>query len=192
MIPKEIGFVIKLLEKSAAEGLLPIKVSNTSIVEVDDLILTSITPLKNKADKLADLLKKSHGLSLPNKGRSTGREGGRALWFGQHTLLVGPKPDGKLSKFGILTDQSDAWVTLRMNGDLIEDALMGLCPVDLRMKEFKRGNVVRTSLQHVNVTLHRIGPNTIDLYGFRSMAQTICHELKSSLTTSNAQINHNN
>ena len=80
---------------------------------------------------------------------------------------------------------------LRMSGDLIEDALMGLCPVDLRMKEFKRGNVVRTSLQHVNVTLHRIGPNTIDLYGFRSMAQTICHELKSSLTTLNARINHN-
>ena len=63
--------MIKLLEKSAAEGLLPIKVSNTSIVEVDGLILTSISPLKNKAEKLADYLKKSHGLSLPNKGRST-------------------------------------------------------------------------------------------------------------------------
>jgi len=46
--------VIKLLEKSAAEGLLPVKVSNTSIVEVDGLILTSISPLKNKAEKLAD------------------------------------------------------------------------------------------------------------------------------------------
>jgi len=183
--------VIKLLEKSAADGLLPIKVSNNSIVEVDDLILTSISPLKNKADKLADLLKKSHGLSLPNKGRSTGREGVRALWFGQHTLLVGPRPDGKLSKFGVVTDQSDAWVALRMNGDLIDNALMGLCPIDLRMKAFKRGYVVRTSLQHVNVTLHRIGPTTIDLYGFRSMAQTICHELKSSLTTINARINNN-
>ena len=65
--------MIKLLEKSATEGLLPIKVSNTSIVEVDGLILTSISPLKNKAEKLADHLKKSHGLSLPNKGRSTGK-----------------------------------------------------------------------------------------------------------------------
>ncbi len=54
LTPKEIGFVIKLLEKSAAEGLLPVKVSNTSIVEVDGLILTSISPLKNKAEKLAD------------------------------------------------------------------------------------------------------------------------------------------
>ena len=50
--------MIKLLEKSAAEGLLPIKVSNTSIVEVDGLILTSISPLKNKAEKLANYLKK--------------------------------------------------------------------------------------------------------------------------------------
>ena len=49
--------MIKLLEKSAAEGLLPIKVSNTSIVEVDGLILTSISPLKNKTEKLADHLK---------------------------------------------------------------------------------------------------------------------------------------
>ena len=179
--------MIKLLEKSAAEGLLPIKVLNTSIVEVDGLILTSISPLKNKAEKLADHLKKSHGLSLPNKGRSTGKEGMRALWFGQHTLLVGPKPDGKLSKFGVLTDQSDAWVVLRMTGDLVEDVLMRLSPVDVRFKTFKTGVVVRTGLQHVNVTLHRIGANTIDVYGFRSMAKTLCHELTQSLTAVTAR-----
>ena len=175
--------MIKLLEKSAAEGLLPIKVSNTSIVEVDGLILTSISPLKNKTEKLADHLKKSHGLSLPNKGRSTGKEGMRALWFGQHTLLVGPKPDGKLSKFGVLTDQSDAWVILRMSGDLIEDVLMRLSPVDVRLRTFKVGSVVRTGLLHVNVTMHRVGANTIDVYGFRSMAKTLCHELTQALSS---------
>ena len=79
------------------------------------------------------------------------------MWFGRQTLLVGPKCDEKLTKFAILTDQSDAWVVLRMSGDLVEDVLMRLSPVDVRFKTFKTGVVVRTDLQHVNVTLHRIG-----------------------------------
>ena len=161
MIQKEIGFVIKLLPKSAAYGLTPIKVSNTEIIENDMLTLTSISANIGKSNKLSEQLKKSHGMALPNKGRATGRDGARALWFGQHALLVGPKPDKKLTEFGILTDQSDAWVVLRMSGDLVED----------------------TRLLHINVTLHRIGPNTIDVYGFRSMAKTLCHELTQAIST---------
>ena len=87
-------------------------------------------------------------MALPNKGRATGRDGARALWFGQHALLVGPKPDKKLTEFGILTDQSDAWVILRMSGGSIEDVLMRLSPIDVRLKAFKSGDVVRTSLMH--------------------------------------------
>ena len=118
MIQKETGFVIKLLPKTAAAGLTPIKISNTTIIEIDTLTLTSISANKGKSEKLSEQLKKSHGMSLPHSGRASGREGARALWFGQHTLLVGPKCDEKLTKFAMLTDQSDAWVVLRMSGDL--------------------------------------------------------------------------
>ena len=183
MIQKEIGFVIKLLTKSAADGLTPIKLSNTTIVEMLSLNLTSISEYKGNSKKLSEQLKKSHGLAIPRVGRATGREGARALWFGQHTLLVGAKPDEKLTNFGILTDQSDAWVILRMSGGSIEDVLMRLSPVDVRLKVFKSGDVVRTSLMHVNVTLHRVGTDTIDVYGFRSMAKTLCHELTQALST---------
>ena len=175
--------MIKLLPKSAAYGLTPIKVSNTEIIENDMVTLTSISANIGKSNKLSEQLKKSHGMSLPHSGRASGREGARALWFGQHTLLVGPKCDEKLNKFAILTDQSDAWVVLRMSGDLIEDVLMRLSPVDVRLKTFKVGSVVRTGLLHVNVTLHRIGTNTIDVYGFRSMAKTLCHELTQALSS---------
>lgn len=175
--------MIKLLAKSAADGLTPIELSNTNIVEIRSLNLTSISAYKGNSKKLSEQLKKSHGLAIPRKGRATGREGARALWFGQHTLLVGAKPDEKLTKFGILTDQSDAWVILRMSGGSIEDILMRLTPIDVRLKAFKSGDVVRTSLMHVNVTLHRIGTDTIDVYGFRSMAKTLCHELSQALST---------
>jgi len=175
--------VIKLLPKSAAAGLTPIKISNTKIIELDNLTLTSISSYKGKSKKLSEHLKKFHGMALPDNGRATGREGARALWFGRQTLLVGPKCDEKLTKFAMLTDQSDAWVVLRISGDLVEDVLMRLSPVDVRFKRFKTGVVVRTGLQHVNVTLHRIGANTIDVYGFRSMAKTLCHDLTQALTT---------
>ena len=175
--------MIKLLPKTAAAGLTPIKISNTTIIEIDTLTLTSISANKGKSEKLSEQLKKSHGMALPQNGRASGREGARALWFGQHTLLVGPKCDEKLNKLAILTDQSDAWVVLRMSGDLIEDMLMRLCPIDVRSSTFKNGDVVRTGLLHINVTMHRIGTNTIDVYGFRSMAKTLCHELSQALAS---------
>ena len=179
--------MIKLLPKSAAAGLTPIKISNTKIIELDKLTLTSISAYKGKSEKLSEQLKKSYGMALPHYGRATGREGTRALWFGRHTLLVGPNCDEKLTKFAMLTDQSDAWVVLRMSGDLIEAVLMRLSPVDVRLKTFKTGSVVRTSLIHVNVTMHRIGANTIDVYGFRSMAKTLCHELTQALSAAAAR-----
>ena len=73
--------------------------------------------------------------------------------LGAKPFLVGTKCDEKLTKFAILTDQSDAWVVLRMSGDLMEAVLMRLSPVDVRLKTFKTGSVVRTGLIHVNVTL---------------------------------------
>ena len=57
----------------------------------------------------------------------------------------------------------------------------------VRLKTFKTGSVVRTSLIHVNVTMHRIGANTIDVYGFRSMAKTLCHELTQALSAAAAR-----
>ena len=179
--------MIKLLPKSAAAGLTPIKISNTKIIELEKLTLTSISAYKGKSKNLSEQLKKSHGMLLPHYGRATGREGSRALWFGRQTFLVGPKCDEKLTKFAMLTDQSDAWVVLRMSGDLIEAVLMRLSPVDVRLKTFKTGSVVRTSLIHVNVTMHRIGANTIDVYGFRSMAKTLCHELTQALSAAAAR-----
>ena len=80
--------MIKLLTKTAAAGLTPIKISNTTIIEIDALTLTSISANKGESEKLSEQLKKSHGMSLPHSGRASGREGARALWFGQHTLLV--------------------------------------------------------------------------------------------------------
>ena len=97
--------MIKLLPKSAAAGLTPIKISNTKIMELDDLALTSISAYKGNSKNLSEQLKNSHGMALPHYGRATGREGMRALWFGRHTLLVGPNCDEKLAKFAIIQSE---------------------------------------------------------------------------------------
>ena len=57
----------------------------------------------------------------------------------------------------------------------------------LDLKHLKLALLFVLSLQHVNVTLHRIGANTIDVYGFRSMAKTLCHELTQALTAVTAR-----
>ena len=46
--------MIKLLPKSAAAGLTPIKISDTEIIEIDTLTLTSISAKKDKLDQLSE------------------------------------------------------------------------------------------------------------------------------------------
>ena len=46
--------MIKLLPKTAAAGLTPIKISNTTIIEIDTLTLTSISANKGKSEKLSE------------------------------------------------------------------------------------------------------------------------------------------
>ncbi|WP_127114156.1 sarcosine oxidase subunit gamma [Shimia sediminis] len=171
-----------LIAKSPCAGLLPVTHGTTSLSEVEMTTLTSVAPYKGQETGLSDALKAAHGMALPDINRATGKEGARAVWFGQgQVMLIGPSPASSLADHAAVTDQSDAWALVRLEGEAAEDVLARLVPVDLRRAQFKRGHTVRSQLQHMMVSITRTGDNAFLIMAFRSMAKTLVHDLETAM-----------
>jgi sarcosine oxidase subunit gamma len=171
-----------LIAKTPCAGLLPLTVGEMTLSEVDPGILTSMAPHRGQEKALSDALKAAHGMAFPAPNRATGKAGARAIWFGRgQAVLAGPAPDASLAGFAALTDQSDAWAVVLLEGPGAEDALARLVPVDLRPQVFKRGHTARTQLFHMMCSITRVGERSLQIMVFRSMARTLVHDLKSAM-----------
>ena len=172
-------FVAELLAKSPCDGLLPIEIGGLSLSEATWVKMTSLAPNHGQEAALADVLQTAHGMTLPRPNRSTGKEGARAVWFGhEQVILIGPDPAASLADYAALTDQSDAWAVVLLEGEGAEDVLARLVPLDLRRAHFKRGHTARSQLQHMMVSITRVGDARFQIMAFRSMAKTLVHELE--------------
>lgn len=172
----------ELIAKSPCDGLLPVEIGGVTLTEEDLGHLTALAPYRGQAKDAAAALKSAHGMVWPGPNRVTGKQGARAIWFGRaHVLLAGPAPDAALAAHAALTDQSDAWACVRLEGAGAEDVLARLVPLDLRAGRFKRGHSAKTQLMHMNVSISRIGEHAFLILAFRSMAKTLVHDLKTAM-----------
>ena len=172
----------KLVAKSPCEGLLPLAVGAATLSEEEPGSIHSVSPFKGKRKIVSDALKAAHGMVYPSANRATGKGGARAVWFGPaHAMLMGPTPDAALSQNAAIVDQSDAWAVVRLQGDGVEDVLARLVPVDLSGAQFKRGHTARTLLFHMSASITRVGENVFQIMVFRSMAETLVHDLKRAM-----------
>lgn len=171
-----------LTAKTPCAGLLPVQVAALSLTEVDPGRITSLMPYDGSEKALSTALKAAHGMAFPAAGRATGKEGARAIWTGQgQAMLLGPQPHESLGTHAALSDQSDAWAVVRLEGAGVEDVLSRLVPLDLRAGQFKRGHSARSQLQHMNVSITRLGDAAFQIMAFRSMAGTLVHDLKGAM-----------
>ena len=172
----------KLIAKSPCDGLLPLTVGSVTLSEEDAGALYSISPFKGQQKAVSDALKTAHGMAYPSANRATGKAGSRAVWFGPaHAMLVGPVPDAAVSKQAAVVDQSDAWTMVRLEGVGVAEVLARVVPVDLRSAHFKRGHTARTLLFHMTASITRFGENAFQIMVFRSMAETLVHDLKRAM-----------
>ncbi|WP_457647462.1 sarcosine oxidase subunit gamma [Profundibacter sp.] len=174
--------MVELVEKSAFEGLLPVTVGTCRIFAVPSDVMHLISPYKGQQKALSEAMKSAHGMAFPAAGRATGKEGARLVWFGlDQAMLIGPAPDARLSEFAAVVDQSDGWAVLRLQGTQAEDVLARLVPVDMRAVHFKRGQTIRTQVQHLHVSITRVGAEVFQIMVMRSMAKTLVDELQSAM-----------
>lgn len=172
--------MVELLQRTPAQGLLPLEIGQARLEEAELGHLTSLSAFEGR--DMAEALEAAHGMAWPAPNRATGKAGARCIWFGlRETLLAGPAPDASLAKAGALVDQSDAWCAVTLEGEATEAVLARLVPVDLRAAHFKRGHTARTQLYHMNASITRIGPQKFLILVFRSMAATLVHDLKQAM-----------
>ena len=140
-----------------------------------------IDPYPKNEKKCSAVLKKNHGIKMPNVCRAVGSSQKKAIWFGNFTLFIGEEPNIALDEVAAVVDQSDAWCSLRLTGTYAEDVMQRLCPIDVRLRLFKTGYVAKTMLGLMQVTLHRSGKEQFDIYGYRSMSRTLINEITGSM-----------
>ena len=161
---------------------LPISRGQTTLQEADLGQLTSIAPFQGQQKALSDALKKAHGLGYPGPNETQQKGDARITWFGRDSaLLLGVSAPADIGALAAVTDQSDAWVGLELSGAASADVLARLVPVDMRPQTLPEGHTVRTLLGHMNASITPTGKDTYLILVFRSMAETLVHEMQEAM-----------
>ncbi|MEO0903664.1 MAG: sarcosine oxidase subunit gamma [Pseudomonadota bacterium] len=160
-----------LIALTPCAGLLPVNHGDVTVSEVVMDQLSSVAPFARQEKAVSTKLKEQVGDGLP----AVGRRSGAVTWFGHGTWMVA----GAVALAGLaaVTDQSDAWAVVAINGAGVEDVLARLVPIDLRASAFKKNHVAKTMLGHLSVTIVRTGADAFEIMVMRSMAQTLVHDL---------------
>jgi sarcosine oxidase, subunit gamma len=79
----------------------------------------------------------------------------------------------KISKnnLGAITDVSDQFVLINLNGERIFDLLSTGCPLNFNTFEKKTGSVAQTILNQIDTIIHHKKTNNVDLYVRRSFSE---------------------
>ena len=170
----------ELLAKSPCDGLLPITHGSVTLTEITFDAITSVAPFAGQADTVSDALKAQLGAAFPAPNRTTGKAQARAVWSGlDQAFILGPA----LAPIpgAAMTDQTDAWACVALEGDDACAVLARVTPLDLRPSAFKQGHAARTEIAHMSAILMRTGDNRYGIMAFRSMAKTLVHDLSDAM-----------
>lgn len=171
----------ELIAKSALSGHAPLTLLATTLAEGMAEPITSIAPFPGRMDRVnATLAPLGLAFPQPNTQATSGET--RLLWAGRdQAFLIGTKAPENLSDHAALTDQTDGWAVLTLQGPAAADALMRPFPLDLRATAFPLGCTARAPLNHMQAILTRTGPEAFEIMVFRSMARTAWAELAEAL-----------
>ncbi|MFZ1725832.1 MAG: sarcosine oxidase subunit gamma [Albidovulum sp.] len=177
-----------LLELTPCDGLLPITIGSVTLGELPPARITSVAPFEGRETAAAKVLR-ALGLGWPKPGCMVARNDTACLWSGRgQAMLIGAIAEG-LDGIAALSDQSDGWARMRIEGNDAEAVLARLVPVDLSRSSFGKDQAARTSLGHMMLLIARTGGQAFDLMVFRSMAHSAVHELEVAMKSVAARAN---
>jgi heterotetrameric sarcosine oxidase gamma subunit len=151
----------------------------------DDLGLAMILVRKGKEAALAQRIREHFHLELPRgphrrvAGHLALAGVGPGAWLATHdrsgNALVWDLR-AAIGDLASITDQSDGYVVLQLEGPRVHATLEKLLPVDLHPKVFEAGQVAVTAAGHIGATLWRLADGednktAFEVAVFRSMAQ---------------------
>jgi heterotetrameric sarcosine oxidase gamma subunit len=187
MTRREGNCVPELIAKSPLAGRAPVTRGTLRLSETSMEAITSIALFPGQSKAIAKVLKPL-GLTFPTPNTVAQSGEARLIWTGRdQAFLTGVPAPAIPPEVAAVTDQSDGWAGLAVEGPAAHEALMRWVPIDLRPAQFPVGMAIRAPLYHMQAIILRLVANRIDLMVFRSMARTAWHEIDLAMTTIEAR-----
>jgi sarcosine oxidase subunit gamma len=161
--------VAELRETAPFAGLhLPLTLGAVTAAALPMAQVHAVAPYPGRA---ADVAGRLGGFPAPGQVLDT--PAGRLVWAGREAaFLWGTAPD--LAGLAAVTDQSDGWAGLRLEGADAAEVLARLVPVDLAT--LGPPAAIRSQLNHLPLLLIHPAAEVFELWSYRSMAGTLVHE----------------
>ena len=151
--------------------------------------LYSISPGRDRAGAVSDLLRERMGLPLPPVGRFETNGDTSLIWSSVNQwMLAGPpnRPGDSLRAVrdllagnAAVVDHSDARTIVRINGPAVRRVIARLCAVDLHPSRFEPGHCAATRMAHVGALLQQLDDApTFEIHVFRAFAVSFLDELR--------------
>lgn len=165
----------KLIATSPTAHLLPLEIGPVRLEETQPEAITWVAPFAGQEKAVSRALG-----GWPGPGEMLEVKAGRAVSVaaGQTLILGAPVQVANAA----VADQSDGWTVIAIDGAKAADVLARLTPIDLRPTAFKEGATARTLIGHMTASITRTGPYRYELLVFRSMTETLVHELTRAMT----------
>jgi sarcosine oxidase subunit gamma len=182
--------VASLIARTPFQDHLPLHGDGVIAEPLEPGPITSLAPFKGQEAAVSAALTAQIGIGLPPPNRllaaGTATEGPRAVWSGVgQAFVLGTKLDPIPG--AAMTDQSDAWAGVALEGSGARDVLARLTPLDLRPARFAQGQAARTLLGHMSCLLWRSADTRYEILVFRSMADWAAHEIDALLRAHTAR-----
>lgn len=159
-----------LIARPATYGLLPVEIGDAILEDAQPEAITLVAPFDGKTAAV----KKALG-GFPDPNETCEVKGGRALSVGPgQAMILG---DPVTPKGAAVTDLSDGWTVVALDGGNAKDILARLTPLDLRDGAFPPSATARTQVGHMTASVTRVGEYRYEIIVFRSMTQTLIHDL---------------
>jgi len=164
----------------------------TALFELTETAIYSIGLALSTGPALKSI-KQNLGVPWPETGSSTASTDNvyRLLGLQSDQVFVlmnaSNKLDGQtanlpdLDSTAYVTDQSDSWAGLYIDGQSAVLALERICPIDLHTTAFGIGQVTRTSMEHLAVIILRENEHRFLLLSPTSSAWSFLHAVETSL-----------
>lgn len=164
----------ELRETSPFAGLeLPVALGQARIAALPMGRIQSIAPWPGAEATVAERLG-----GFPEPGQVIDTAAGRLAWAGRAmALLFGTAPD--LAGLAAVTDQSDGWAGLALEGADAAAVLARLVPLDLAA--MVPPSCARSQLNHLPLLMIHPAPERFELWSYRSMAGTLVHEVEAAM-----------